>query len=935
MTRRLRPVAAAAAGLVLLPVLVLSATGSGASTPASHDVAVPASGTTTVTWTGTIPPGVNALSDCNATVFKDAHALNITVPTGLYATMTSEFTFKINWADDTNDEVLTVNGPGASEVGSSDGGTTTEVVIAKDLPSGSYGALACPFTSGPQDYTGQLTIVTKSRSVEANLPSAPSGGLGFTASVPADNQRDESEPLIEIDQAGKIYTCGPTGFSNVSDYVQVSTDGGDQFHLMGTPPRGQQGEGGGGDCGLATAPTKNADNDYQYAYAGLGPLTGFTTSTSPDGGHTLFNAGPAGNTNTARGGGADRQWLTFLDDKTVLLSYNQQVPRNVVVQRSTDGGLTYLPGSDTISSPRPQFPGPMRSMPASLVTPRATGRVAFYGWNAIDGDTSYVNFAISDNTGLKWNNCVVAKFKTDDIGGLQAFTVADADNQGNVYLAFAEKKSFHTYLTTLPASKLAQCQGGNTLAYQDPKAKPGPAWSAPVQVDRDAVRTTVFPWLTAGGAPGRVAVAFYGTETDGDPNLGRDADGVAKFKAAWNVYVNQSVNALASDRTFSQVKATTHPNHYDQVCLGGLGCATGGDRTLGDFFAIGYGATSGKLSVVFNRNNKKPDDAEGGVSTPIVLTQNAGPSNGGSDLGAALRPPLRTTSVDPNGDALVSYSELVPTPLQLPTRNGPGTNEPAMDFLSDTVGPEIDPATGAGVANGGFTVTLRLADLSDAMLQKAMFDTKSLSLLWIFQFVNGYQASTASARYSPLTGGFSFGYNDYVTDPGTCGGAVGNKCLQYPGDTEIKGKVDQSTGTIVLSVPRSKLRALAGPSGNGQRPAEVPAVVGSRLYDGTAFSLGNISPVQDVQSFLYPADNTPAMDFLVPASLPATGTGGGTGPNSGSASAGGISGNGTGSSARSTSGSLAATGLSAAVPVVALAALLLAGLLRRRSRSDR
>lgn len=613
--------------------------------------------------------------------------------------------------------------------------------------------------------------MSKPRAPEVSLPSAPSGGLGFSASVPADNQRDESEPLIEIDRAGKIYTCGPTGFSNASDYVQVSTDGGDQFHLMGTPPRGQQGEGGGGDCGLATAPTKNADDDYQYAYAGLGPLNGFTTSTSPDGGHTLFNAGPGGNTNTARGAGADRQWLTFLDDKNVLLSYNQQVPRNVVVQKSTDGGLTYVAGNDAISSPSPQFPGPMRSMPASLITPGASGRVAFYGWNATAGDTSYVNFAISDTTGLKWNNCVVATYKTDDIGGLQAFTVADADNKGNIYLAFAEKKSFHTYLTTLPVSKLAQCKGGNTSAYRDPKLKPSPPWSAPVQVDRDAVPTTVFPWLTAGGEPGRVAVAFYGTETDGDPNLGRDADGIAKFKASWDVYVNQSLNALSTDRTFSQVKATTHPMHYDQVCLGGLGCATGGDRTLGDFFAIGYGAATGKLSVVINRNNKRPDDKEGGVSTPVVLTQNAGPSNGGTNLGSALRPALRASSVDPSGDALVGYSSLVPTPVQLPERNGPGTNEPAMDFLSDTVGPEIDPATGAGVANGGFTVTLRLADLSDAMLQKAMLDTKSLSLLWIFQFVNGYQASTASARYSPLTDGFTFGYNDY---PPTRAPAVGS-----------------------------------------------------------------------------------------------------------------------------------------------------------------
>jgi len=78
-------------------------------------------------------------------------------------------------------------------------------------------------------------------------------------------------------------------------------------------------------------------------------------------------------------------------------------------------------------------------------------------------------------------------------------------------------------------------------------------FAAPVQVDRDAVRSTVFAWLTAGGAPGRIAVVFAGTETDGIRNSGN-------FKASWDIYVNQSLNALAADATFSQVKVTTHPS---------------------------------------------------------------------------------------------------------------------------------------------------------------------------------------------------------------------------------------------------------------------------------------------------------------------------------------------------------------------------------------
>jgi hypothetical protein len=112
--------------------------------------------------------------------------------------------------------------------------------------------------------------------------------------------------------------------------------------------------------------------------------------------------------------------------------------------------------------------------------------------------------------------------------------------------------------------------------------------------------------------------------------------------------------------------------------------------------------------------------------------------------------------------------------------------------------------------------------------------------------------------------GFSFGYNDFVTGSATCGGSSG-KCLQYPGDQKLDGTVDQKTGTITLDVPASKLKALSGSQGPNQRPAEVAAKPGDREYDGTAFTLADDSATGGTdQSFLYPLDNAPAMDFPVP-----------------------------------------------------------------------
>ena len=418
-------------------------------------------------------------------------------------------------------------------------------------------------------------------------------------------------------------------------------------------------------------------------------------------------------------------------------------------------------------------------------------------------------------------------------------------------------------MVALPVANIDKCNNPVNQNPLSPGSQPtnNPGFSAPVQVDRDNVRTTVFPWIVAGGEPGRVAVAFYGTESNGDPNSGN-------FKASWDVYVNQSLNALSTDPlnppTFSQVKATTHPFHYDSICLNGLGCDLAnppGDRSLADFFSIALDPKTGKLMVVFNRANKKPNEAQGHVARPMVVTQSGGPSNAGVTI-AAGPSVVRTSSTDPTGDALSSYSFLSPT------RTGATRNEPAADITSVSIGPEIDFHTDQTVPNPGFTVTIKVADLSTTALQSALLGTQGQSLLWVFDFVNGYTSSAASARWNPVQG-FTFGFNDYTTGGTPCeGSGTGDKCVLYPGDVPIQGAVDQAAGTIRLSVPRNLLRQLTGSTGDGQRPSEAAAQAGARFYDATAFTMANtLSPVQAVQSWLYPLDNTAAMDFLLPSAV--------------------------------------------------------------------
>ncbi|HEX8105917.1 MAG TPA: sialidase family protein, partial [Solirubrobacteraceae bacterium] len=766
--------------VLILALAALAATAglSGASEPPeSAAVDLPAGATSEPIvreWTGTIPQATTGAGTSTCTGRDDAeidrHSVKINVPAGLYDRFTSQAKFTVQFDPgplEQNDAVLTVinqdiepagssggtEGSESGEVGSSDNSDTApEQVVGTNLAGATYEAQVCAYkNTGPVSYTARLEVTTAP--VTPALPAAGAQGLAFSASVPADPQRDEGEPLIEIDGDGTIYTCGPTGASQAAEYAQVSTDDGQQFHLLGEPPRGQIAPGGGGDCSLATGFDRNAQGVFNLAYSGLGPLTNFATSKSADNGRSFQGSPISGQTVP----GVDRQWQTFLDADTVLLSYNQQQPRQIVVQKSDDGGLTYglrVPATAT----DPSFPGPMRSM--ENPAPGDQPRIAYFSWNA----GTDVNLAVSFDGAETWKNCRLAK----SAGEPTLFTTSDNDRDGNIYVAYGENATFHTYMTALPVANLNNCdQGTDKFPDKDPGVL------APVQVDRAGVSSSLFAWLTAGGEPGRVAVGFYGTATDGDPNLGT-------FKASWNVYVNQSVNALAPDATFSQVQATTHPIHYDSICLNGLGCDVGGgDRSLSDFFAIDYSPRSGKIHVVYDTAYKVPGEAQGVIATPTVFSQIGGPSLGGGAVDRAKSPePLRDVSDDPADDAISDYSTL-------DSPNAP-TKQPAADFRNVALAPPD--------GKGGVTVTMKLADLSDAALQQALQSgsngtTPATRLIWIFRWFNGYRSAAAVAKYDPAQG-FSTGFNGFETGSAQCGGS-GSKCLQYTGSQPIEGKVDQ------------------------------------------------------------------------------------------------------------------------------------------------
>jgi uncharacterized membrane protein YgcG len=366
--------------------------------------------------------------------------------------------------------------------------------------------------------------------------------------------------------------------------------------------------------------------------------------------------------------------------------------------------------------------------------------------------------------------------------------------------------------------------------------------------------------------------------------------------------------------------------HYDQVCLSGLACTLGGDRSLADFFAIALDPTTGRLVIVYDEDGKLPDGVNGPVAIPNVLVQNTGPSNLGGTV-STRREVIRTSSADPAGDAQspYSFSTLVNGPAPPPASR---TNRPALDITSVAVGPEVNPDTGKLVSGGGFTMTLKVKDLSDSALTSALTGTNSVSLIWAFRWINGYQPAALSVHWMPALG-FDGGFDSFATGSATCLATPGvtgydPKCLTYPGSTSVPMKVDQAKNTITMSAPRSVLKALGALDSHG-RPTLVAATKPgtSRFYSGAAFSMGSAT-IPQVQTFLTPVDGAAAFDFVLPAG---SGSGGGGGSGGGSGG-GGSGGGGSGSGSIPTTGGLG-------WPLLALVTVLAAALAVRLRRNYR
>jgi hypothetical protein len=917
-------VSAAALAFVALPV-----TQSVAADPASSALAVPGAPgqTVTATYTGSVrPDATGAVAGCTSSN-SDAHTLELAVPPGVYDRLSATVTFDIAWdpVAAANDLILEVVGPDGQELASSDGGSPAETVTLENLAAGSYTARVCGFVNEtPQAYDGTITLATKA--LPGPVPPTVERGLEFSASLVTDPQRSQGESAAFTDGQGVLYSCGTNGASNGTDHGSVSVDGGETWRPLGTGPIGETGTvQGGGDCAIGTGQVPNEDGNRQLAFIGLGPLTGFSTFSSPDNGRTLQRSPDQnGLEKFNQTSLVDRQWLAFTDAQTVFLNYNGFA--NIgggfveqVIQKSTDGGITYGP-QQRVATDGNRI-GQIRAIPEGVVPGvDPTKDVVYFPYNS----GNLVKLAMSLDGGDTFSQCLAVDAEVDPTAG---FIAADHDSAGNIYVTYTEKGAGRdTYLVALAADRVQNCKGPNPVD-ESAENNVDPGFTKKIRMNREGIETTVMPWVAAGGAPGRVAVSYYGTPSVGDPDLG-------DFKATWHVYVNQTLDAFAANPQVDQSQATTHPNHYDSICLNGLACnVENGDRSLVDYFTMSYDPESGRLLVVYNQAAKRPDDAGGRIAAPVALVQRAGPSNGGDAKQISGPAVLRTGTGDKPEDAFPRWTTgdgLFGSPT---TRLPGGGNQPALDLLDVQVGPEVDPETGEPIADGGFTVTMQYADLSPAALNAALVNGQGSSLVYLFRFFDGFQPGGAMAYFEPLRGGWRFGETDYQITEGR--NPQGN-VETYEPERPIAGAVDQEAGIIRLSVPRDRIEALGPLTGEGPRPTEETATTGTRVYDASAWTFVNTLPFNNEQSFLMQSDNTAAFDFVLRDAVQQGGAGTVAGPGagtSGGGSGGGSGADSTGTASNARGGSLAATG-GLGAPLLALVAMLGAGAAyRRRTRA--
>jgi len=714
-----------------------------------------------------------------------------------------------------NDITLDLYDPSGALKAHGDTATSPEEVVyqSDNLATGVWHVQVCPFSGGviasPYSYNGAFS--TSSVPVQQVTPPGSTGGgsggtpipryvagrLVFSPATVIDPQRTEGEPLNFLDPNSNTYwESGPWGTTTQTSFIHRSTDNGLEFHVDSPAGLRPDVPPGGGDTDIVV------DDQGNHYFVDLEALVNLGTAVSNDNGNN-WRKNPVAVQNAA----VDRQWYTVDNgttasaaDNTVFLAFHETAVGTYIYSSPGSTGPTDPVGGLVWQNASAEAPRPLANDAtcAQIRFDKVT-RNLYYACN----EGSHVRVTIGhvapgQRTGIQFHNVTVP----DSPGGGgpgHLFPAVATDSAGTVYTAWIDTNDNNVY-----------------YSYSTDQ---GTSWTTPVKVNSSPANTAEFLWAQA-GTPGTLALAWYATDTPGQPdsfpNWVDDPLGATTVK--WWGYAGVVTNAASLAPTIAQQRFTEKPMHYGQICNQGIGCTvSGGDRTMADYFAVNFDR-NGALRFVYNDTTSQNHGAH-----LYEVRQIQGKTADGRSLKEAVpKSPMK----DATGDA--QWPHYSPT--------GAGSNQPQLDFTNLAL---------SQPSSSTLRVKMTVANL--AGLQPPPGKT---SAVWLTRFQAlslgdfGEEAYRIFYVGAESTAGLA---PQYFAGSTTCTDTTPQNCKlsQYPRTMAAQGQV--CGNTISVDVPV-----------NGGFGLGLP--VGKTLYNVTAFSFGRNDDNTDVYSDV---DATHAFDFAL------------------------------------------------------------------------
>jgi hypothetical protein len=700
---------------------------------------------------------------------------------------------------------------------------------------------------------------------------AQAGAIGFSHAVVVDQQRPGFEPDVKVDSNGLIYSSIPFGFSTTQSFIWSSRDGGNSYQLV----PGNIGPGkpatcaGGGDTDLFLDPAG------ALYFSDLQGLTNISNSVSTDGGAT-WSTNCAGAPNTPD----DRMWfagtgslsggnLNLYQDFDVV---DGALPNggNQLVETVSHDGTHFAPvlnlnGLTTgCTGAATDCVTDNEGISGNQVVDPATGNV-FIAHTTVNGNNAGTEVGVqvsegkistsNGSTSATWTespnldgslcpdqSCVDASGNPEEIAGENFASIA-RDSAGYLYVAFTAGPLDHASSSdpgfgALDAPEQIYVVHSLEPAGVDPSTL---TWSAPTKIT--GAGTNTFPWIAA-GSDGRVDVAWYHTDETSEQGTCASGSGTCTVygagsfhNAEWSVQMGQSLNANSASPSYTIANVSESYVKHGQICTNGIGCSTGGDRSLGDFLQVTIDNQGAALvSYVFDTSGNTSAGEDAGPE--VISRQISGPSLFASvgSVSQGAGPGLDMGFVsDPTGDADYSAN---------------GTRTPAPSNLD---------LTGASLANGSGNTLVATINVNSLGSLSVPTSVGGPDASWIMRWTVVQPGSTGNGHiyFAGMDNNAGLGGSGSPTffDGETAGippanGGEHTKYLTYPQThllSSSDASYDASTGTITLRIPRSDV-------GN---PSD-----GTPLYSIDAFSATSTSPQSSTTLFNL-IDQTPTFELIV------------------------------------------------------------------------